>query len=89
MYCVSETILSLAGVPVGWENMYSGLELISCTGQANPWSYQTLLGSDERPVLAIHLVIQATGIAQVVTCSVPSPQWSSRCSAVDTLSGLW
>lgn len=82
--------MSWAGVPVGGKNTAScpGLELI-CIGQANPWSYQSLLGSDERPVLAVHLVIQTAGVAQVVACSVPSPQWSGCCSTVHTLSGLW
>lgn len=53
------------------------------------WCYQALLGPDERPVLPIHLVIEATGVAQVVACPVPPPQWCRRCSAVHAFSGLW
>lgn len=59
------------------------------TGLLSRQAYQSLLGPDERPVLTIHLVIQATGVAQVVTGPVPPPQWSSCCSTVHTLSGLW
>lgn len=51
-------------------------------------SYQALLGPDKGPVLPIHLVIEAAGIAQVVACPVPPPQWSGCCSAVHTLPGL-
>lgn len=36
----------------------------SCVyGEAGLWSYQALLGPDEGPVLPIHLVIEAAGIA--------------------------
>lgn len=80
------------GVLVGWGNMGSclGQEQVSCPIRPTcGLTYHSLLGPDEGPVLTIHLVIQATGIAQVVTCPVPPPQWSSRCSTVHTLSGLW
>lgn len=80
------------GVLVGWESMgsYLGQEQVSCPIRPPcVRSYHSLLGPDERPVLTIHLVIQATRIAQVVTCPVPPPQWSSRCSTVHTFPGLW
>lgn len=36
----------------------------SCVyGEAGLWSYQALLGPDEGPILPIHLVIEAAGIA--------------------------
>lgn len=50
---------------------------------------QSLLGSDQRPVLAVHLVVQSTGVAQIVTRAVSTPQRRSGGSAVDALSGLW
>lgn len=39
--------------------------------------------------MAVHLVVQSTGIAQVVACTIPAPQRGSCGSTVDTLSGLW
>ena len=49
---------------------------------------QSSLGFDERPVLAVHLVVEATGVAQVVASAVPPPQGGGRGSAVDTLPTL-
>ena len=47
---------------------------------------ETALWFDEWPVLAVHLVIQTTCVAQIVTCSIPSPQGSRGCATVYTLS---
>lgn len=52
-------------------------------------AYQSLLWSDQRPVLAVHLVVQPTGVTQVVSGSVTAPKRRRRGSAVDALSGLW
>lgn len=51
-------------------------------------SYQSLLGPDQRSVLAIHLVVQSTRVAQVVACTIPAPQRGSCGPTVHTLSGL-
>lgn len=51
-------------------------------------THQSLLGSDQRSVLAVHLMVQSAGVTQVVACSVPSPQWRRSGSAVYTLPGL-
>lgn len=50
---------------------------------------QSLLGSDKWSVLAVHLVVQSTGVTQVVACTIPTPQRGSCGSTVNTLSGLW
>lgn len=51
-------------------------------------SYQSLLGSDQGSVLTVHLVVQSTGVTQIVTRAVPAPQ-RGRCGAtVYTLPGL-
>ena len=47
------------------------------------------LGLDQRPVLAVHLVVQPAGIAQVVAGGVPPPQGRRRRAAVDALAALW
>lgn len=56
-------------------------------GQGSCWAsaYQPALGLDERPVDAIHLVVEATGVAQVVTRPIPPPQRGGHGPAVDTL----
>lgn len=51
-------------------------------------SYQSLLWFDERPVDAVHLVVQATGVAQVVPGAVPAPQRRGHGATVDTLPAL-
>ena len=52
------------------------------------YTYQFALGLDEGPVLAVHLVVEAAGVAQVVPVPVPPPQWR-RCGAtVHTLTAL-
>ena len=51
-------------------------------------SYQSLLGSDQRSVQAVYLVVQSTGVTQVVARTIPTPQRGRRGSTVHTLSGL-
>jgi hypothetical protein len=51
-------------------------------------SYQPPLWLDERPVLAVHLVVEAARVAQVVAVAVAPPQWRRRRSAVDALAAL-
>ena len=58
-------------------------------GCSRSLSYQSPLGLDEGSVLAVHLVVQAAGIAQVVAIPVPAPQRGGGGSAVDALSTLW
>ena len=58
------------------------------TGLSYSLTHQSPLGLDQRPVLAVHLVVEAAGVAEVVSVSVPAPQRSGGCSAVDTLAAL-
>lgn len=51
-------------------------------------SYQAFLRFDERPVDAVHLVVKAAGVAQVVSGAVPAPQRRGHGAAVDALSAL-
>ena len=37
-------------------------------------TYQSSLWLDQRPVLAIHLVVETAGVAEVVSVSVTTPQ---------------
>jgi len=53
--------------------------------QAPRCSYQPPLGLDERPVLPVHLVVEAAGVAQVVPGAVPPPQRGGCGPAVDAL----
>ena len=48
-------------------------------------SYQPPLGLDERPVLPVHLVVEAAGVTQVVPGAVPPPQRGGCGPAVDAL----
>lgn len=43
---------------------------------------------DEGPVGAVHLVVKATGVAQVVSRAVPAPQRRGHRAAVHTLTAL-
>ena len=52
-------------------------------------THQSPLGLDQRPVLAVHLVVEATGIAEVVAVAVTTPQRGRGGAAVDTLTALW
>jgi hypothetical protein len=49
---------------------------------------QSSFGFDERPVLSIHLVVKSARIAEVVSCSVASPQRRARRTAIDALPTL-
>ena len=53
-----------------------------------PCPHQSPLGFDERPVLAVHLVVEATSVAEIVTIAVPSPQRSGGRATVHTLATL-
>lgn len=51
-------------------------------------TYQSSLGLDKRPPGAIHFVIQATCIAQIVACAVASPERRRYRAAIDALAAL-
>lgn len=51
-------------------------------------THQPSLGLDKGSVDAVHLVVQSTGIAQVVASPVPSPQGGGHCPTVHTLPTL-
>ena len=37
-------------------------------------TYQSSLGLDKRSVLSVHLVVEATGVTEVVAVTIPPPQ---------------
>ena len=51
-------------------------------------THQASLRFHERPVGSIHLVIEATGITQIVTIAITSPQWSGGRTTVHTFTTL-
>lgn len=51
-------------------------------------TYQAALRLNKGPVDTIHLVIEATGIAQVVSCPISPPEWGGHGPAIDTLSAF-
>lgn len=51
-------------------------------------SHQPLLRFDQRPVDAVHLVIKAAGVAQVMSGSVSAPQRRRHGPAVHALAAL-
>ena len=51
-------------------------------------THQAPLRLDERPIGAIHLVVEATGVAEVVPVPISTPQRGRSRSAVDTLPTL-
>lgn len=53
-----------------------------------PGRRQAALRLDQRPVLAVHLVVQSARVAQVVTGPVPTPQRRRRRPTVDTLASF-
>lgn len=61
---------------------------VSAAGASSSRSGQSAFGLDERSVLAIHLVVQAASVAQVVTRPVPPPQGGGGGTAVDALAPL-
>lgn len=75
------------GIPVGIPSPESGSGgLTVCTGRSCPSGCrQPSLGFNKRSVLPVHLVVEPTGIAQVVPGAVSSPQWGRGRPAVHTL----
>lgn len=51
-------------------------------------SHQSFLRFDEWPVDAVHLVVEAAGVAQVVSGAVPAPQRRGHGATVDALSAF-
>lgn len=51
-------------------------------------AYQPALRLNEGSVDAVHLVVEATGIAQVVPCPVSPPERGGHGPTVDTLSAF-
>ena len=62
----------------------------SGSGQGHRWlgTHHALFGFDERPVLAVHLVVESAGVAEVVSVAVPAPQRRRGGAAVDALAAL-
>jgi len=52
-------------------------------------THQSTFGLDERPVLAVHLVVQSAGVAQVVAGAVSPPQRGGGGTAVHAFTSLW
>ena len=52
-------------------------------------THQSPLGLDQRPVLAVHLVVEAAGVAEVVSVAVSPPQRCRGRRTVDALAALW
>lgn len=50
-----------------------------------PAAYQSPLGLDEWPVLPVHLVVEPTGVAQIVASAISPPERSGCGPTVDTL----
>jgi hypothetical protein len=50
--------------------------------------YQSSLGFDKRPVLSVHLVVEAAGVTEVVAVPIPPPQRGRGGSTVHTLATL-
>lgn len=51
-------------------------------------AYQPALRLNEGSVDAVHLVVEATGIAQVVSCPISPPEWGGHGPTIDTLSAF-
>ena len=52
-------------------------------------TYQsTLVGLDERPVVAVHLVVETAGVAQVSAICVTAPQRCVRGFAINALASV-
>lgn len=66
----------------------SGRSGVQRSPAAEDSAYQPALWLDEGPVDAVHLVVEATGIAQVVSRPIPPPQRSGHGPAVDTFSAF-
>ena len=51
-------------------------------------THHALFRLGQRPVLAVHLVVESAGVAEVVSVAVASPQRRGGGAAVDTLAAL-
>lgn len=51
-------------------------------------AYQPALRLNEGSVDAVHLVVEATGIAQVVSCPISPPEWGGHGPTIDTFSAF-
>lgn len=61
---------------------------VSTTGACSSGCRQSAFGFDEWSVLAVHLVVKAAGVAQIVSGAVTSPQRRRSGSTVHTLTAL-
>ena len=52
-------------------------------------THQASLRFHEWSIGSIHLIIEATGITEIVTITITSPQWSWGCSTVHTFTTFW
>ena len=53
------------------------------------FAYHLSLWFDQGPVGAVHLVVEAAGVAEVVSVAVSPPQRCRGRRAVDALAALW
>jgi hypothetical protein len=51
-------------------------------------TYKTFLGLDERSIRAVHLVVEAAGVAEVVAVPVPPPEGGGGSTAIHTFPTL-
>ena len=51
-------------------------------------SHQSPIGLNEWPVLAVHLVVESAGVAQVMAVAIASPQWSGSGATVHAFATL-
>ena len=59
------------------------------TPKDNCNSYQSSLGFDQWPICAVHLVVEAAGVTEVVAVPISPPQRGRGCSTVHTLTTLY
>lgn len=59
-----------------------------CSEVQKRLTHQSPLRLDERPVLTVHLVVEAAGVAEVVAGAVSPPERRGRRAAVHTLSSF-
>lgn len=51
-------------------------------------THQSAFGLDQGPVLSVHLVVEAAGVAEVVACSISPPERGGGRTTVHTLTAL-
>ena len=51
-------------------------------------THQSPLGLDQRPVLAVHLVVEAAGVAEVMSVPITTPQRGGGGPAIHALTTL-